>query len=138
VDRAQYDLGVNVLAVLGRNLVKISQTVGNKWRCLWCSTRDAELIRAHAECRAAEAAMAAIADEAEAGAILDRRWAPAYRSVSVLPATTWRGLAIKLAAAIEDLQNGATEHTPDLVRTARQALQVLDAGALLGPGDEKV
>lgn len=115
-------MGVNVLVAWLNAFEAHVRIAANKWRGLWSFARDADLIRAHADCEAADVAMSATVDAAERDAILAERWAPAYAGLCTLPAHTRRGLQIKLQVLLAEHESGASAWGDDLRRTTRAAL----------------
>lgn len=70
--------------------------------------------------------MMAAASEAERDAICRVSWEPAYADICCLPARTWRGLAVKLDALLDEHENGDGPHSEALRDTVREALARLN------------
>lgn len=66
--------------------------------------------------------MTAACTEAERERICCMEWAPAYAALCRLPASTPRGLRIKVMALLDEHENGESEFGGDLRRTIRGAL----------------
>lgn len=84
--------------------------------------RDARLLWHAERCRRAERAMAAAATEDDCEHICLSVWHPAYMEICRLPARTQVGLSVKLAALLDEHENGLTDGSDTLRTTIHAAL----------------